>query len=123
MAEERKKAEEATKRAKNREEAKLAKEAGGKPVANAARAKVGGTPDKGKGGKAPKGKKRAANDDLDYLEPEEKKAKPADDAEWEAPVMEVQSKLVTGATLRDYQLAGAQWLGTSHLPLHHARAG
>ncbi|KAL8280639.1 hypothetical protein RQP46_006962 [Phenoliferia psychrophenolica] len=112
MAEERKKAEEATKRAKNREEAKLAKEAGGKPVANAARAKVGGTPDKGKGGKAPKGKKRAANDDLDYLEPEEKKAKPADDAEWEAPVMEVQSKLVTGATLRDYQLAGAQWLDT-----------
>ena len=113
MAEERKKAEEATKRAKNREDARLVKEAGGKPGAGAARAKVGGAPDKAspKGAKAVKGKKRPANDDLDYLEPDEKKAKPADDAEWEAPVMEVQSKLVTGATLRDYQLAGAQWLG------------
>lgn len=121
MAEERKKAEEATKRAKDRKESKLAKEANGRPVVGGA---LGRAPSKAspKVVKGSKTKKRPATEDLDYEEPDEKKLKPAEDAEWEAPVMETQSKLVTGATLRDYQLAGAQWLGTSHAVASVARA-
>ncbi|KAK4701965.1 ATP-dependent DNA helicase, partial [Phenoliferia sp. Uapishka_3] len=114
MADERKKAEEATKRAKDRKEAKLAKEAVGKPVVvTGSRARASPEKPSPKGAKGTKAKKRKADAGPEgFDEPEEKKAKVViDEAEWEAPVMEVQSKLVTGATLRDYQLAGAQWLG------------
>ncbi|KAM0750458.1 hypothetical protein T439DRAFT_326425 [Meredithblackwellia eburnea MCA 4105] len=99
MADERAKAEAATKRAKTKQS---------KQAAKGASAATGTGP-------AGPGKKRKADDD--GLETAEKKSKvapapPPEDAEWEAPVMETQSKLVTGATLRDYQLAGAQWLDT-----------
>lgn len=122
MADERAKAEAATKRAKAREETKLGKAASG----TSARGGRGGASGKAspRGGKAGRGKKRKADDGSEeyFDEPEEKKAK-VDDGEWEAPVMEVQSKLVTGATLRDYQLAGAQWLGQSVPRLGSERGG